>query len=169
MGFGSAIKSCFSNYATFTGRARRAEFWLFYLFTLLVGMMGFAAAMVTAFVTLPMNASEGDPSTGGLVAYLVVLGLIVVVSIVLAIPLYAAWARRLHDMGQSGHWLWLNLASLGIVPLIMAFMDSERGTNRWGPDPKAAERGPDPYAAGYGQPQPNQVPPAYQPPPAPPQ
>ncbi len=36
MGFGEAIKVCFNKYADFSGRASRAEYWWFYLFTFLV-------------------------------------------------------------------------------------------------------------------------------------
>src|SRR5689334_439203 len=32
MGFGGAIKTCFSKYATFSGRARRPEYWWWFLF-----------------------------------------------------------------------------------------------------------------------------------------
>ncbi|WP_062137751.1 DUF805 domain-containing protein [Demequina aestuarii] len=166
MGFGTAIKTCFSKYATFEGRARRAEFWLFYLFTIFVGTVSFGITMVTALTVLPTSELDPDPSGAGLAVYFVVLGIVILVNLALIIPVYAAWARRLHDMGQSGHWLWLNLVSLGIVPLIMAFMDSQQGANRWGADPKAAERGQ--YGgygqAQYGQAQPGQAPGGYLPP-----
>lgn len=33
MDFGTSLKTCFSKYATFEGRARRSEFWWFYLAT----------------------------------------------------------------------------------------------------------------------------------------
>jgi uncharacterized membrane protein YhaH (DUF805 family) len=49
MSFGEAIKSCFSKYATFSGRASRAEYWWFFLFTLIVGcipFLGYVAAVV---------------------------------------------------------------------------------------------------------------------------
>lgn len=150
MGFGTAIKTCFSKYATFEGRARRAEFWLFYLFTIFVGAVSFGLMMVTALTVLPTSEGDPDPSGAGLAVYFVVLGVVILVNLALIIPIYAAWARRLHDMGQSGHWLWLNLVSLGIVPLIMSFLDSQHGTNQWGPDPKAGERA---ALGGYGQPQ----------------
>jgi len=38
MGFGEAIKTCFSKYFTISGRARRSEYWYFYLFTILLGI-----------------------------------------------------------------------------------------------------------------------------------
>ena len=37
MDFVTAIKTCFSKYADFTGRARRSEFWFFYLLTFVAG------------------------------------------------------------------------------------------------------------------------------------
>lgn len=36
MGFLEAIKVCFSKYATFSGRARRSEFWFFSLFSCII-------------------------------------------------------------------------------------------------------------------------------------
>ncbi len=46
--------------------------------------------------------------------------------------------RRLHDMGQSG---WLQLICLipyvgGLVIFVMCCIDSQRGTNQYGPNPK---------------------------------
>ncbi|MFN3865570.1 MAG: DUF805 domain-containing protein [Demequina sp.] len=148
MGFGQAIKSAFGNYATFSGRARRSEFWLFYLFVQLLSVVGAALMLITALSVLPMSEGAGDPSGAGLAVFFLAMTVVVLAMVAVTIPMYAAWARRLHDMGQSGHWLWLNFVSLGIVPLIMAVMDSQPGTNRWGPDPKSAVRGQ--YDA-YGQ------------------
>lgn len=39
MGFGAAIKSVFSQYVGFSGRARRSEFWWWYLFVSLVNIV----------------------------------------------------------------------------------------------------------------------------------
>ena len=36
MGFGQAVSTVFSKYATFSGRARRSEYWWWVLFTILV-------------------------------------------------------------------------------------------------------------------------------------
>ncbi|MFW2512605.1 DUF805 domain-containing protein [Demequina sp. SO4-13] len=142
MGFGQAIKTCFDKYATFSGRARRAEFWFFYLFAQVVSVLGFALILVIALTVLPTSEGGDDPTAAEQALFFGAIGVVVIASLALVIPLYTAWARRLHDMGQSGHWLWLNLVSLGLVPLIMAIFDSEQGTNRWGHDPKAVERGP---------------------------
>ena len=178
MGFVDSVRHSLRLYATFEGRARRSEFWYFYLFLTLAGLAGGVVVFVVAMLTIGLSsAGDGEPSGAAIAIYLLVIGLWVLGMLVLYIPYLAVWARRLHDMGQTGHWLWLNLVSLGIVPLIMAFMDSERGANRWGPDPKAAERPGVPYGypqasdgahAGYDHSQPGQLPPGYAPaPPSP--
>ena len=43
VGFGEAIGTCFSKYVTFSGRARRPEYWWFFLFVVIVS---FAASLV---------------------------------------------------------------------------------------------------------------------------
>lgn len=160
MGLVAAVKSCFGQFATFSGRARRAEYWMFYLFLNIVSLVGFGLVMLAGGFGAVVMASQPDPSPVALIPYFVVIGLWMLVSLVLMIPYLAVSARRLHDMGQSGHWLWLTLAGLAIVPVVMAFFDSQWGANRWGADPKAAERAryapPQQYGyaapAQYGQP-----------------
>ena len=79
MDFITAIKTCFSKYADFTGRARRSEFWFWYLFTVLVSMF----SSWIPFASL--------------------------VTLALVIPTLAASVRRLHDTGRSGWWLLLSI------------------------------------------------------------
>lgn len=76
MSFGEAIKSVFSKYATFSGRARRSEFWFFYLFYFLVCL---------ALGCIPFLNSLS------FVWWLAVL-----------IPSLAVTVRRFHDIGKSG-------------------------------------------------------------------
>ena len=78
MNFGDAIKSVFNNYATFSGRARRSEYWYFYLFNLLVSMGIGLIPIINLF--------------GGLWALAVL------------IPTLAVTVRRFHDIGKSGWW-----------------------------------------------------------------
>ena len=59
IGFGDAIKICFNKFADFEGRARRSEFWWWYLFTVLVGWIpyiGWLASLVFLIPTLAVGA-----------------------------------------------------------------------------------------------------------------
>lgn len=88
--FGEAVKTCLKKYADFTGRARRSEYWFFYLFYILV-------VVVASFVFVILGLL-GMPKIIGTFGNLVVtLGFI--------LPQYAVMFRRLHDTGRSGWWI----------------------------------------------------------------
>ena len=99
---------------------------------------GYAVAIagrVGLLVAALMGAFAQDAS-GAIAAGIIVLFVFAgTVAIVVGLPLYAAQARRLHDMGQSGWWVLLNFVSLGLVPLIMAAFPSQPYANEWGPEP----------------------------------
>lgn len=112
MSFGEAIKSCFSQYATFSGRARRSEFWYFFLFNFLIGF-------VLGLIMQPL-------------AYVYALATL--------LPSLAVDVRRLHDIGKPGTYLLIGLIPLvGEILLIVWFcQDSQPGSNTFGSNPKAA-------------------------------
>ena len=98
-------------YATFSGRARRKEFWYFLLFL-------YIAIFAAAFI-------DGALGTE-FIMMIVYLGLIV--------PYFVVAVRRMHDVGKSG---WFIL--IPIYNIILAATDSEPGTNEYGPNPKNPE------------------------------
>ena len=111
-------------YAEFSGRARRAEYWYFVLFYVLIF---FALSIVDGV------AGTFDDEFGvGLLGGLFVLGTF--------IPSLAVTVRRLHDTDRSGWWILLNLVPLvgGIIVLVFTCLDGTSGDNRFGPNPKAA-------------------------------
>ena len=116
MGFGDAVKHCLTNYATFSGRARRSEYWWFALFGFIVGVV----------------ASILDGILGTTVVYpLVALGLL--------LPSLAVGVRRLHDISRSGWWLLIGLVPLvGAILLIVWFCQDSHGPNEHGPSPKGS-------------------------------
>jgi len=181
MTFGAAIKKAFQNLTNFKGRARRSEFWWFYLFMFLVNIPVTIIIMIPTLAALANLEAHIDPVTGQvtegtLMTYLgpvlLTYGLLFLVSAIIFFLLLAVWVRRLHDGGYSGHFMWLGVIGLGIVPLIMAIMDGQRYENRFGPDPKALEYQVWPgREAGpvYAEPtaSPTLTPPPYMPPAAP--
>jgi uncharacterized membrane protein YhaH (DUF805 family) len=109
MDFGQAIKTCLNNYATFTGRAGRAEFWWFVLFNFLVTM---AASVIWHRL-------------GNLAG------------LALLVPLLAVGTRRLHDTGKSGWFqlLWFVPVIGFILLVIWMAQKSDAGPNEYGPAP----------------------------------
>lgn len=108
MNFGEAIKSVFSKYATFSGRARRSEYWFFYLFNVLVRMGLGVVSMIFVFCyTLFEMAATPDfvfPSFYWLF-YGVIYGVVGLWALAVFLPFLAVTVRRFHDIGKSGWWL----------------------------------------------------------------
>ena len=102
-------------YATFSGRARRQEFWMFALINFIIMVILSALDMALGI---------------GLLSGIYALGVL--------IPSLAVGARRLHDIGKSGWWQLVGLIPLiGLIVLIIFFvMDSNPGDNPYGPNPK---------------------------------
>lgn len=117
IGFGDAIKICFNKFADFEGRARRSEFWWWYLFNVIV-------SMVVNIITIPMGYIPGIVFSG-------------IISLILLLPNLAAAVRRLHDTGRSG-WMYLIglIPCIGIIFLIIWFCEDSQGDNEYGPSPK---------------------------------
>lgn len=104
MTFADSIKTCFSKYADFKGRATRSEYWWFILFVFLVGMV---SSMI-----YPMLAG---------VFYLAT-----------ALPTLAAAVRRLHDTDRSGWFVLLGFIPLiGLVLLYFLVLEGKE-PNRFG-------------------------------------
>lgn len=113
MSFGEAIKSFWSKYATFSGRARRSEYWYAWLFV----------SLIAAAVAIVAPGHDGDSSAASNLWSLATL-----------VPGLAMGARRLHDTGRSAKNLWwLLLPVVGwIILLIYVLEDSKPGANEYG-------------------------------------
>lgn len=125
MGFKEAVTRVFNNYANFSGRARRSEFWFFALFTLII-----SAALAGLAQTF------GQGFLGRLFT-----GLDSLFSLAVFIPSLAVAWRRLHDIGKSGaNWCWIFLPLVGAIMLLVWYCrDSDPGENAYGPNPKENE------------------------------
>jgi len=105
MNFADAVKTCFTKYLDFNGRASRSEFWWFTLFYLL-------GAVVTSIIST-------------------VLYFIFALAILL--PAIAVGVRRLHDTNRSGWWMLISLIPLiGLVLIYFYVLESDAGENNFG-------------------------------------
>ena len=96
-------------YADFSGRSRRKEYWMFFLFCFIV-----------SFVLGIVDGAAGLNGILGLIFQLAVL-----------VPSIAVAVRRAHDQDKSG---WFIL--IPIYGFILMFLEGTNGPNRFGPDPK---------------------------------
>ena len=94
----TAIKTCFKKYFVFKGRAKRSEYWWFFLFLILASFASQLLDVVVLGQSFWIN--YGPINT--------------IVNLILIIPILSAGARRLHDTNKSGWWQLLGLIGLAI-------------------------------------------------------
>ncbi|MER5772417.1 DUF805 domain-containing protein [Streptomyces sp. NPDC001985] len=105
-------------YATFRGRARRKEFWMFTLW-----------ATVTAIPLLALDIVLWEPPV-----------LTVLYALAIGLPSLAVTVRRLHDIGLSGWWYLISFIPIAGPTVIFVFnlLDGQVNDNEFGPNPKYA-------------------------------
>lgn len=108
-------------YADFSGRARRKEYWMFFLFNIIFA--------ITAAIIDVVAGTEP------------IFYLLYVIGVFL--PGLAVGVRRLHDTGKSGWWFFIALIPLiGSIWLLVLFAtDGDSSDNKYGPNPKFDELG----------------------------
>lgn len=145
-----------TKFATFSGRARRREYWLFVLFTAIINS-------AINFMTLAVK--DSTPLT-------VVISIISIVwGLYTLIPSIAITVRRLHDTNRSGWWYLLAIVFIFAMVIFAAlqldrpnnifliltflclagflafivflFLPGTKGENDYGPDPKAVADAPE--------------------------
>ena len=118
MTFIQSIKTCFSKYAIFDGRASRSEYWWFQLFSALLQLgLGGIGIIIGGVDSFDVTSS---------------LGWLVTVT-----PAVVVGARRLHDTGKSGlYYFWSLVPFIGTL-IVLAFMlgDGTKGRNQYGDNP----------------------------------
>ena len=127
MSFFEAVRICMvEKYFRFSGRATRAEYWWFYLFTFLAAM-GAATLMIVGAVLEELQMGNEIVNLS-----LIFFGLIVCLSLV--IPSIAVTVRRLHDTGRSGWWYLVSFIPYvgDIILIVFCCLRSEEGENEWG-------------------------------------
>ena len=149
MRFTEAVKSAYKKAFNFSGRARRAEYWFFYLYYLIASFV-----LVFADLVLFPKTFDSDTNQG-------VLGSIF--ALVNIVPSISIFIRRLHDTGKSGFLILIpivcitmifafssneNLTILfGVLAVasfiyltVLTFIKGDSGSNKYGPSPIPEER-----------------------------
>jgi uncharacterized membrane protein YhaH (DUF805 family) len=98
-------------YADFKGRARRAEYWYFNLFSMLVSI---ALLVVGLAIKIPLLYN--------------------IYSFAVFLPSLAVSVRRMHDVNRSGWYILIPIYSL-----VLLCTEGSQGPNDYGADPKDPE------------------------------
>lgn len=122
------------HYATFDGRARRHELWMFRLIHGLIQLALTALSLTALFVDVVSQPTPDPDSLSMLTIIAVSVQLLYVMATF--IPNLAVTVRRLHDAGFSGWLVLLEFISLGIIVVVLNIIDSTPGANKWGTNPK---------------------------------
>ena len=141
MEFGESIKVCFNKFADFTGRARRSEYWWFYLFAQLVGSVTCGIGSLVCFIPMMAVTVRRLHDTGRSGWWYFLPLIVMLVGMCIFIPLVIAGDINKNDlMTGTGAVIYLVslLAVLAISIMLLVFYctDSHRGENKYGPSPK---------------------------------
>ncbi len=125
------LKVVKDNYANFTGRARRKEYWMFVLFNVIFAIV---ALIIDNIIGTSFSIGEG--------AYAMHLPygwIYLIYTLIVLIPSLAVLVRRLHDIGKSGWWFFIAFIPLigAIWLLVLTVTDGNPGSNIYGLSPKA--------------------------------
>ncbi|WP_158847528.1 DUF805 domain-containing protein [Algibacter sp. L1A34] len=110
------LKVVRDNYANFSGRARRKEYWMFFLLNMI---FIYALAFISGALVAVTESS----------AFMIIYA---AYAFGVLIPSIAVSVRRMHDVGKSGWYLLIPIYSF-----ILAVTEGDKGSNQYGEDPKA--------------------------------
>ena len=118
MGFFESVRSVFSKYFEFSGRALRSEYWYFGLFTFLL----YVVTGILDAILFGSFMGNGPLS--------------LILTLVFFFPTIAVAARRLHDSGRSGWWQLLPITIIGIpFFLYWVIRKGDQSENKFGMPP----------------------------------
>ncbi|WP_375241278.1 DUF805 domain-containing protein [Polaribacter sp.] len=121
------------DYFKFSGRARRKEYWMFFLFHYL-----FTGLLLFLFIYSNENLFDYNQEFETENTSYLFLILLLIYTLVTIIPSLAVSSRRMHDLGKSGAWFFINLIPYigGFWFLILTCMEGENKVNQYGENPK---------------------------------
>jgi uncharacterized membrane protein YhaH (DUF805 family) len=143
----------YRRYFDFSGRSRRKEYWLFFLFWVLLMVVlaiGAFASVAGSLQGMMQGGPQAFARLGSLWVVFVVFGLFFLASL---IPMLAVQVRRLHDLGVSGWWYLAYVVAGSVLPqipnvgdsfngligigwIVWMFFPGTKGPNSYGDDPK---------------------------------
>ena len=115
----NAYKNFFKNYAEFTGRSTRPDFWWVWLGNLILSIPFWIIYFYTVFLSIVMDSIDDSVSE----ATFMVLGLVVIIYAIfylaILVPTLALSVRRLRDAGFHWAFIFLRFVPMGGIALLI--------------------------------------------------
>ena len=121
-----SIKTCFSKWSDWGGRASRSEFWWFFAFSTVVRLLCLVPIWVIV-VAVGLNGILPN----------ILFWTLVAVDLAVFVPQTCVAVRRLHDTGRTGWWLLSTpIPILNIILGVFLILEGESRKNKFGSVPR---------------------------------
>ena len=116
-----AYKNFFKNYAEFTGRSTRPDFWWVWLGTLILSIPFWIIYFYTVFLSTVMYSVSDSASEATFMVFVLVAIIYAVFYLAILVPTLALSVRRLRDAGFHWAFIFLRFAPMGGIALLILF------------------------------------------------
>ena len=123
----NAYKNFFKNYAEFTGRSTRPDYWWVWLGNLILSIPFWVIYIYTVYLSAVMDSVSDSASEAAFMIFGLVAIIYVVFYLAILVPTIALTVRRLRDAGFHWAFIFLRFAPMvgGIALLILLAMPTK--------------------------------------------
>ena len=117
----NAYKNFFKNYAEFTGRSTRPDFWWVWLGNLILSIPFWIIYFYTVFLSTVMYSVSDSASEATFMVFGLVAIIYAVFYLAILVPTLSLSVRRLRDAGFHWAFIFLRFAPMGGIALLILF------------------------------------------------
>ena len=114
-----AYKNFFKNYAEFTGRSTRSDFWWIWLGNLIISIPFWIIYISTVYLSTEMDSVSDSASEATFMFFGLVAIIYAVFYLAILVPTLALSVRRLRDAGFHWAFIFLRFAPMGGIALLI--------------------------------------------------
>ena len=117
----NAYKNFFKNYAEFTGRSTRPDYWWVWLGNLILSIPFWIIYFYTVFLSTVMDSVSDSASEATFMVFGLVAIIYAIFYLAILVPTLALSVRRLRDAGFHWAFIFLRFAPMGGIALLILF------------------------------------------------
>ena len=117
----NAYKNFFKNYAEFTGRSTRPDYWWVWLGNFILSIPFWIIYFYTVFLSAVMDSIDDSVSEATFMVFGLVVIIYAVFFLAILVPTLALSVRRLRDAGFHWAFIFLRFAPMGGIALLILF------------------------------------------------